>query len=85
MPDQSQRLEVTFDDAVCGYLHVKAWKVRDQLAGRVGGRGREISPHLHRGVLRLHSVWGQSCVGILWLYIVNGWQYWTINRYISYT
>ena len=26
-PDQSCRLDVLFDDATCGYLHIKAWKV----------------------------------------------------------
>ena len=26
-PDQSCRLEVMFDNATCGYLHIKAWKV----------------------------------------------------------
>ena len=26
-PNQSQRLDITFDGGTCGYLHIKAWKV----------------------------------------------------------
>ena len=26
-PDKTQRLEIMFDNAICGYLHVRAWKV----------------------------------------------------------
>lgn len=28
-PNQSQRLDITFDGGTCGYLHIKAWKSQD--------------------------------------------------------
>jgi len=31
-PDQSCRLDVLFDNATCGYLHIKAWKVSSRAA-----------------------------------------------------
>ena len=34
-PDTCRRLEIKFDDATCGYLHIRAWKVGGALSDGV--------------------------------------------------
>lgn len=48
-PGQCCKLDIQFDNATCGYLHIRAWKVSDRGGedGRKERKGRGVHSFLH--------------------------------------